>query len=585
MRGSSPPKMTYRKVTPPSYVDTFSLERNISNTSLNTPRTSSKNDPIRRFVDSLRVAPRRIEEESSLRNQELGTIVHNDDVMSRIIVSLSRVVMTESSAEETSGASDSAIELMDEKGLLNNVHVAAKWLMKNTSPQCAYYQRRTEMRIAALCLAMFKEDDDKEGKKIVSVKKKTKKKKEEEQTLKTMKKTKNSSDNVLQQLRVISLAGLAPVCSMLLSTIRDLHHSEASKYASVFDVLRRSLNEHTARSLREIFLVSKIPSQTEELSSISNYVIRQMGLEQSICCSTNNTAPIPFQVSFDVVSHVKSDIVQRACVETLTALAVSRRSFRDLLVSIVSLVRQPSQNKFDVELSVSLNCMREMIEHFRVVQQKKQYSSSSPAPSTPKKDSSGRRVSIVQGITTTPHHHLDAPPSFSSSISHSANTYTAKTNLNYESTVSRLNAAAALMACLDRFSEPYDTKRVRVFSQEVTTTEEDVVLAPLSVDLHASVFRMLFTILLSDVSTLAFDEEDKLHAKYLILGTLRVLKVHLHQFALFNEEEGDVPQLRCIDAVRSDSELARVRNTILAIASDKSKYGDEASYVPFLFFP
>lgn len=55
-------------------------------------------------------------------------------------------------------------------------------------------------------------------------------------------------------------------------------------------------------------------------------------------------------------------------------------------------------------------------------------------------------------------------------------------------------------------------------------------------------------------------------------------QVHFHQFALFNDQEGDVPQLRRIGAVQSDNELSRVRNSILAIASDKIMYGDEAAY-------
>ena len=86
-----------------------------------------------------------------------------------------------------------------------------------------------------------------------------------------------------------------------------------------------------------------------------------MGLEDF-----SSSKDIPFQVSPDVVSHIKSTIVQRACVETLIALGTSRR-LRDVLASIVSLIRQPLDTKekqFDVELSVSLNCMRDMLQNF-----------------------------------------------------------------------------------------------------------------------------------------------------------------------------------------------------------------------------
>ena len=80
--------------------------------------------------------------------------------------------------------------------------------------------------------------------------------------------------------------------------------------------------------------MSEIPSQTEELRPISNYIVRQMVLEVSMRSTSND---LPFQVSLDLVSHVKSTVVQRACVETMTAVGVSRRSLRDVLTSIVSL--------------------------------------------------------------------------------------------------------------------------------------------------------------------------------------------------------------------------------------------------------
>ena len=511
-----PPRMSYRRVTPPVYRDSFNVERSDSSGSVKSPSRSrtntERNDVLSEFLDRLRVAPRRDEDAKAIRKEELGTIIHDENVMSGLIASLSGAFMTDDSVDVF--ASDNEIELMDEKGLMNNVHVAARWLMSNASPQCAFYHRRTQKRIAALCLAMRRAEEKSDKTKIVASKNEAKKK----EIL--------SSENVLRELRIVSLKGLAPVCSVLLSTIRD--QDDASRYAKTMNVLRRSLNEHTAASLKEVLGVPEIPSQTEELLSISNYIVQQMGLEDF-----SSSKDIPFQVSPDVVSHVKSTIVQRACVETLIALGTSRRSLRDVLASIVSLIRQPLDTKekqFDVELSVSLNCMRDMLQKFR---SRKQASSSSPLPSSQESNKTPRRVSIVQGITVTPRHRNNEPPSFFAATRTSVNSYTEKSSSNYESSMTRLHAAAALMACLDRFSEPYDHKRASVVSS--SDDEKEKVVVPLSVDLSVPVFRMLFTLLLSNVSSLATEKEDTKHAKYLILGTLRVLKVgvcarehHLH---------------------------------------------------------
>ena len=80
-------------------------------------------------MERLRIAPKREEESKSiLQKEELGTIIHDENVMNELITSLSGVVMEDSRSEETSGpTTDSEIELMDEKGLMNNVHVAARW--------------------------------------------------------------------------------------------------------------------------------------------------------------------------------------------------------------------------------------------------------------------------------------------------------------------------------------------------------------------------------------------------------------------------------------------------------------------------
>ena len=394
-----PPRMSHRKVTPPVYRDSFNVAHLDSGDNLNSPSRSrtntEKSDAVRDFLERLRIAPKREEESKSiLQKEELGTIIHDENVMNELITSLSGVVMEDSRSEETSGpTTDSEIELMDEKGLMNNVHVAARWLMSNASPQCAFYKRRNQKRIAALCLAMRREE--KSSRENTPAKKEVEKEKKN-QTI--------SPENMLRELRVVSLKGLAPVCSILLSTIRDLHSCDASKYANTMNVLGRSVNENTATSLKEILRMSEIPSQTEELRPISNYIVRQMGLEVSMRSTSND---LPFQVSLDLVSHVKSTVVQRACVETMTAVGVSRRSLRDVLTSIVSLIRQPHDEKtgFDVDLSVSLNCMRDMLQKFRSQSQ-------ASKASTSQNSSAARRVSIVQGITTTPRHH-NSPPSFS----------------------------------------------------------------------------------------------------------------------------------------------------------------------------
>ena len=158
-----PPRMAYRRHTPPSYTTTL-LRTSISNDSATTnssivvelgeSKESSIKIPIRDFADRMGMIPGREEDTSLFKDKEFGTIIHDENILSSIM-SFSGITPN---SEDTNGASDPAIEVMDERGLSSNIHEAARWLMSNASPQCLFFQKRTERRIAALCVAMLSQD-------------------------------------------------------------------------------------------------------------------------------------------------------------------------------------------------------------------------------------------------------------------------------------------------------------------------------------------------------------------------------------------------------------------------------------------
>eukprot|EP00939_MAST-03C_sp_MAST-3C-sp1_P003613 g3613.t1 len=161
-----------------------------------------------------------------------------------------------------------------------------------------------------------------------------------------------------------------------------------------------------------------------------------------------------------------------------------------------------------------------------------------------------------------------------------------------------LEAAATLLAVLDHWSTYYGSRGASVASdskimESVMATARITDNAPMAVDISAGVFKLLFALLLSPLNSPASAsncvDESRLDAirRYILVGTLRVLKVHLFQLSQCSKvfssghlgaREGAFArnagvnlgnlkmQLRHIGAVGSHTDLDRVRTKIVDIA-------------------